>query len=64
MQGKQHLWILTCTLPISPQCGHGAMAREILTLSPDQIVNLSSRGGSATYLESGGLWRPSHPRPA
>lgn len=34
------------------------MAREIPALSPEQIVNLSSRGGSATCLESGGLWRP------
>lgn len=34
------------------------MAREILALSPEEIVNLSSRGGSATCLESGGLWRP------
>lgn len=39
------------------------MAREIPVLSPEQIVNLSSRRGSATCLESGGLWRPSHPRP-
>lgn len=63
MQGQQHLCILTCTLPISPQRGQGIMARESPVLSPEQIVNLSSRGGSAACLESGGLWRPSHPKP-